>query len=249
MCLVHRGDYSFTIFLPPNFTIRARHSVVERGEAEEQLSLNCRKKCVNILSSLLLCFTGISLEMDGLLGMERQKFPFTIENILSKYSNGDRRSCGTSGAGLKERAPSPAGGQTETVHHTCLCCCYCSHCGDIYQTDFIHEGKIKPILLMRRVTFVYFCFQLLLTVLSAACQYGWPPAMLTDPCRLGDAHREEQTPGQVQRRTRRHRTIFTEEQLDALEELFLQNQYPDVNTREKLAQRTHLREERVEVRL
>lgn len=53
--------------------------------------------------------------------------------------------------------------------------------------------------------------------------------------------------GQVQRRMRRHRTIFTEEQLDALEELFLENQYPDINTREQLAQRTHLREERVEV--
>lgn len=74
--------------------------------------------------------------------------------------------------------------------------------------------------------------------------------MLSEPCRLGDARKEEQVSGgQVQRRTRRHRTIFTEEQLDALEELFLQNQYPDVNTREKLAQRTHLREERVEVRL
>lgn len=73
--------------------------------------------------------------------------------------------------------------------------------------------------------------------------------MLSEPCRLGDVHREEQSPSQVQRRTRRHRTIFTEEQLDALEELFLQNQYPDVNTREKLAHQTHLREERVEVRL
>ncbi|AWP15243.1 putative homeobox protein goosecoid-2 [Scophthalmus maximus] len=71
--------------------------------------------------------------------------------------------------------------------------------------------------------------------------------MFSNPCRLGEAHREEQLAGQVQRRTRRHRTIFTEEQLDALEELFLQNQYPDVNTREKLAQHTHLREERVEV--
>ncbi|XP_059214614.1 homeobox protein goosecoid-2 [Centropristis striata] len=154
--------------------------------------------------------------------MERQKFPFTIENILSRYPNsigGDRRSCGTSGSGLKEKAVSGAGGQAEAVHHACLCCCYCSHCGDIYQPDFIHE----------------------------ACQYGWSPVMLTDPCRLGEAHREEQSPGQVQRRTRRHRTIFTEEQLDALEELFLQNQYPDVTTREKLAQRTHLREERVEV--
>uniref|UniRef100_A0A8C6PHG1 Goosecoid homeobox 2 n=1 Tax=Nothobranchius furzeri TaxID=105023 RepID=A0A8C6PHG1_NOTFU len=84
-------------------------------------------------------------------------------------------------------------------------------------------------------------------LLPAVCQYGWSPATLSEPRRLGDTHREEQPPGQVQRRTRRHRTIFTEEQLDALEELFLQNQYPDVNTREKLAQRTHLREERVEV--
>lgn len=197
--------------------------------------------------------------MDGLIGMERQKFPFTIENILSKYpdSNGDRRSCGTSGAGLKERPVSPAGVQAETVHRACLCCCYCSHCGDIFQTDFIHEGKTKPIIFTRRVTSVYLFWTLVAhwptvkpDLLPAACQYGWPPAMLSDSCRLGDAHRDEQTPGgQVHRRTRRHRTIFTEEQLDALEELFLQNQYPDVNTREKLAQRTHLREERVEVRL
>ncbi|XP_040012489.1 homeobox protein goosecoid-2-like [Xiphias gladius] len=159
--------------------------------------------------------------MDGLIRMERQKFPFTIENILSKYpnSNGDRWTCGTSGGGLKERAVSPVGDQTESVPHPCLCCCYCAHCGDIFRNDFIHE----------------------------ACPYGWPPAMLSNPCRLGEAHREEPSPGQAQRRTRRHRTIFTEEQLDALEELFLQNQYPDVNTRETLAQHTHLREERVEV--
>ncbi|XP_078142730.1 uncharacterized protein LOC139920361 [Centroberyx gerrardi] len=167
--------------------------------------------------------------MDGLMRMERQKFPFTIENILNKYPNsgGDSRPCGASAAGLKEKAGrsgSPAGGQTDGVHHTCLCCCYCSHCGDVFQTDFIHEN-----------------------LLCAACQYGWSAAIFSDPCRLGDAHREEQSIGQVQRRTRRHRTIFTEDQLDALEELFLQNQYPDVNTREKLAQRTHLREERVEV--
>ncbi|KAM5263335.1 homeobox protein goosecoid-2 [Ctenodactylus gundi] len=50
-----------------------------------------------------------------------------------------------------------------------------------------------------------------------------------------------------QRRTRRHRTIFSDEQLQALEALFLQNQYPDVGTRERLAGRIRLREERVEV--
>lgn len=59
---------------------------------------------------------------------------------------------------------------------------------------------------------------------------------------------ELQTFHQIQRRTRRHRTIFTEEQLQALETLFHQNQYPDVVTREHLANRIHLKEERVEVR-
>ncbi|XP_032820629.1 homeobox protein goosecoid-like [Petromyzon marinus] len=53
--------------------------------------------------------------------------------------------------------------------------------------------------------------------------------------------------GQLHRRKRRHRTIFTGEQLGALEELFQQTQYPDVNLREQLARRVHLREERVEV--
>lgn len=59
---------------------------------------------------------------------------------------------------------------------------------------------------------------------------------------------ELQSLQQLQRRTRRHRTIFTEEQLQALETLFHQNQYPDVVTREHLANRIHLKEERVEVR-
>uniref|UniRef100_A0A8D0F653 Homeobox protein goosecoid-2 n=1 Tax=Strix occidentalis caurina TaxID=311401 RepID=A0A8D0F653_STROC len=58
---------------------------------------------------------------------------------------------------------------------------------------------------------------------------------------------ELQTFHQIQRRTRRHRTIFTEDQLQALETLFHQNQYPDVITREHLANRIHLKEERVEV--
>uniref|UniRef100_A0A3Q0SD77 Goosecoid homeobox 2 n=1 Tax=Amphilophus citrinellus TaxID=61819 RepID=A0A3Q0SD77_AMPCI len=109
--------------------------------------------------------------------------------------------------------------------------------------------KVRPHLPLLSLVELILLPNLKSDLLPAACQYGWNPAIISDSCSLGDAHREEQSPTQQQRRTRRHRTIFTEEQLDALEELFLQNQYPDVNTREKLAQRTHLREERVEVTL
>lgn len=86
--------------------------------------------------------------MDGLIRVERQKFPFTIENILRKYpiSNGGVSSCGISVVGLKDKALSPAGGQTETVHHTCLCCCYC--CGDVFHPDFFHEGKINLVFII-----------------------------------------------------------------------------------------------------
>lgn len=50
------------------------------------------------------------------------------------------------------------------------------------------------------------------------------------------------------KRKRRHRTIFTEEQLEQLEEAFKKTHYPDVLLREELALRVDLKEERVEVR-
>ncbi|XP_021332017.1 uncharacterized protein isoform X2 [Danio rerio] len=76
-----------------------------------------------------------------------------------------------------------------------------------------------------------------------ACAVVWGKRVFSEACPSAGS------PGLtgVQRRVRRHRTIFTEEQLQALEDLFTHNQYPDIHTREQLALKTQLREERVEV--
>uniref|UniRef100_A0A8C3NWT8 Homeobox protein goosecoid-2 n=1 Tax=Cyanoderma ruficeps TaxID=181631 RepID=A0A8C3NWT8_9PASS len=87
--------------------------------------------------------------------------------------------------------------------------------------------------------------------LGEYARFPWPLRLFHPAVRVCKSSQEKpselQTFQQLQRRTRRHRTIFTEEQLQALETLFHQNQYPDVVTREHLANRIHLKEERVEV--
>ncbi|NWH74395.1 GSC2 protein, partial [Piaya cayana] len=103
-------------------------------------------------------------------------------------------------------------------------CCYCAHMG----TCPLQESRSWM-----------------------GAQLPWPMRLFHSAVRVCKGRQgnpsELQTFHQIQRRTRRHRTIFTEDQLQALETLFHQNQYPDIITREHLANRIHLKEERVEV--
>ncbi|XP_074212055.1 homeobox protein goosecoid-2 [Camelus bactrianus] len=152
--------------------------------------------------------------------------PFSIEHILSGLPERSPPARGV-------RPPPPAGRQSPAEPGApeaapCACCCCC--CGPRAAPC----GPPEP-------------------AAGLGARLPWPlrlgpgaPLPLAAPTGGPGALPGAGGPG-PQRRTRRHRTIFSEEQLQALEALFVQNQYPDVGTRERLAGRIRLREERVEV--
>ncbi|KHJ94722.1 homeobox domain protein [Oesophagostomum dentatum] len=73
------------------------------------------------------------------------------------------------------------------------------------------------------------------------------PVSASQSVPIDDGSNQQNSGGKSKRKKRRHRTIFTQYQIDELEKAFQEAHYPDVYAREVLAVKTELPEDRIQV--
>ncbi|VDN34902.1 unnamed protein product, partial [Cylicostephanus goldi] len=72
------------------------------------------------------------------------------------------------------------------------------------------------------------------------------PVSASQSAPMDDGSNQQNSGGKSKRKKRRHRTIFTQYQIDELEKAFQEAHYPDVYAREVLAVKTELPEDRIQ---
>ncbi|KAK6743642.1 hypothetical protein RB195_010745 [Necator americanus] len=73
------------------------------------------------------------------------------------------------------------------------------------------------------------------------------PVSASQSVPMDEGNNQQSSGGKSKRKKRRHRTIFTQYQIDELEKAFQEAHYPDVYAREVLAVKTELPEDRIQV--
>ncbi|KIH56486.1 homeobox domain protein, partial [Ancylostoma duodenale] len=74
------------------------------------------------------------------------------------------------------------------------------------------------------------------------------PVSASQSVPMDEGNNQQNSGGKSKRKKRRHRTIFTQYQIDELEKAFQEAHYPDVYAREVLAVKTELPEDRIQNR-
>lgn len=80
-----------------------------------------------------------------------KRFTFSIDSILSgTFERGDDGGAGEQHPQGPSMDPESTKTMTpiEPLQHTCICCCYCSHCGEIIQADYLPTTRKTPSLTM-----------------------------------------------------------------------------------------------------
>ncbi|XP_043262969.1 homeobox protein goosecoid [Colletes gigas] len=157
---------------------------------------------------------------------------FTIENILAPRPLGNMTPTSTSGLGSIIQNPEAVGSRTATamhplqqqIHHLAFTSAdlFAAAYPSLYSGGYVAAMAAAGVSLHGQPTFYH-----------AAHPYQINP--------------NAASVGPMAKRKRRHRTIFTEEQLEQLEATFDKTHYPDVILREQLALQVDLKEERIEV--